>query len=187
MAEGGDLTSIKDGSDADFVYTCSPCGDENVTEEAVKYCPACEEYLCSTCLRHHGRLKATRSHTVQDCDASTKESTVTMVTKCRYHPDRDIEMYCGEHDMAYCTKCIATNHRFVYIIYLSIFLLRWYKGDMCVFLFISWCNLIGYLSRGHEILCRGHELLCSGHDLVTRGHEIANSWPRDTMSWPRVT
>ncbi|XP_060590893.1 uncharacterized protein LOC132745901 [Ruditapes philippinarum] len=34
-----------------------------------------------------------------------------MVTKCRYHPDRDIEMYCGEHDMVYCTKCIATNHR----------------------------------------------------------------------------
>ncbi|XP_060551576.1 transcription intermediary factor 1-alpha-like, partial [Ruditapes philippinarum] len=111
MAEGGDLTSIKDGSDADFVYTCSPCGEENVTEEAVKYCPVCEEYLCTTCLRHHGRLKASRSHTVQDCDASTKGSTVTMVTKCRYHPDRDIEMYCGEHDMVYCTKCIATNHR----------------------------------------------------------------------------
>ncbi|XP_060585263.1 uncharacterized protein LOC132741166 [Ruditapes philippinarum] len=111
MAEGVDLASIKDGSDADFVYTCTPCGEDNVREEAVKYCPVCEEYLCSTCTRHHGRQKATRSHVLIDCDVSTKGSTVTMVTKCRYHPDRDIEMFCGEHDMVYCTKCIAKDHR----------------------------------------------------------------------------
>ncbi|XP_060566908.1 uncharacterized protein LOC132725737 [Ruditapes philippinarum] len=111
MAEGGDLTSKKDGSDADFKYTCTPCGDDDIREEAVKFCPVCDEYLCTSCTRQHGRRKALRSHTLQDCDASTKGSTVTMVNKCRYHPDRDIEMYCGEHDMVYCTKCIATNHR----------------------------------------------------------------------------
>jgi hypothetical protein len=118
MAEGGYLTSIKDGSDADFEYTCTPCGDDDIRVGAVKFCPVCDEYLCISCTRQHGRRKALRSHTLQDCDASTKGSTVTMVNKCRYHPDRDIEMYCGEHDMVYCTKCIATNHRFVYIKYL---------------------------------------------------------------------
>ncbi|XP_060591116.1 uncharacterized protein LOC132746067 isoform X2 [Ruditapes philippinarum] len=111
MAEGGDLTSIKDGSDADFENTCSPCGEDDVREEAVKYCPVCEEYLCTSCSRHHGRLKATRSHTLVNCDASTKGTAVTMVTKCRYHPDRDIEMYCGAHDMVFCNKCIIDNHR----------------------------------------------------------------------------
>jgi hypothetical protein len=117
MAEGGDLTSIKDGSDADFEYTCSPCGEDVVREEAVKYCPVCEEHLCTSCTRHHGRLKATRSHTLVNCDASTKGTAATIVTKCRNHPGRDIEMYCGAHDMVYCMKCIIENHRFVYIFY----------------------------------------------------------------------
>ncbi|XP_053375808.1 uncharacterized protein LOC123533882 isoform X2 [Mercenaria mercenaria] len=36
---------------------------------------------------------------------------VTIATKCRYHPNRDIEMYCGTHDMVYCAKCIAKEHR----------------------------------------------------------------------------
>jgi hypothetical protein len=117
MAEGRNLTSIKDGSDADFEYTCSPCGEDDVREEAVKYCPVCEEYLCTSCTRHHGRQKATRSHTLVNYDASTNGTAVTMVTKCRYHPDRDIEMYCGAHDMVYCMKCIIDNHRFVDIFY----------------------------------------------------------------------
>ncbi|XP_060588500.1 uncharacterized protein LOC132743921 [Ruditapes philippinarum] len=112
MAEGGDLTFIKDGSDADFEYTCTPCGDDDIREEAVKFCPVCEEYLCTSCTRQHGRRKATRSHTLQDCDAlTTKGTAVTMVTKCRYHLDRDIEMYCEVHDMVYCMKCIIDNHR----------------------------------------------------------------------------
>ncbi|XP_060553871.1 uncharacterized protein LOC132714951 [Ruditapes philippinarum] len=111
MAEGGDWSSIKDGSDADSEYTCSPCGEDNVREEAVKFCPVCVEHLCTSCTRHHGRQKATRSHTLLNCDASTKGTAVTMITKCRYHPDRDIEMYCGAHDIVYCMKCILDNHR----------------------------------------------------------------------------
>ena len=112
MAEGGG--SICRGSDADFDYTCSLCRECDVRVEAVKYCPVCQEHLCTNCTRHHGKLKATRTHTLQDCDASIKVPAVTMATKCRYHPDRDIEMYCEEHDMVYCLKCIATEHRYGY-------------------------------------------------------------------------
>ena len=82
MAEGGGSTSICRGSDADFEYTCSPCGEDHIRVEAVRYCPVCQENLCTTCTRHHGKLKATRSHTLQDCDASIKVAAVTMVTKC---------------------------------------------------------------------------------------------------------
>ena len=121
MAEGGGLSSIARGSDADFEYTCSPCKEDDVREGAVKYCPVCDEYMCATCARHHGRQKATRSHNLQECDASINIPVVTMVTKCRYHPDRDVEMYCEEHDMVYCTMCIATEHRFVYIVYFLCF------------------------------------------------------------------
>ncbi|XP_053376034.1 transcription intermediary factor 1-beta-like [Mercenaria mercenaria] len=111
MAEGGDVTSVKDGSDADFDIVCTPCGEGNIREEAVKYCPDCQEYLCATCTIHHGRLKATRSHNVLDRNAAKQASVIAVTTKCRYHPDRDIEMYCAGHDMIYCLKCIATDHR----------------------------------------------------------------------------
>ncbi|XP_053375843.1 uncharacterized protein LOC123535216 [Mercenaria mercenaria] len=111
MAAGRFSTSIKDGSDADFDYTCTPCGEDHIREEAVKYCPECEEYLCTKCTNQHGRRKATLSHKLQDKDATKRGNMVTIATKCRYHPNRDIEMYCGTHDMVYCLKCIAKEHR----------------------------------------------------------------------------
>ncbi|XP_053375718.1 uncharacterized protein LOC128547338 [Mercenaria mercenaria] len=104
-------TSIRDGSDADFDYTCTPCGEDHIREEAVKYCPECEEYLCAKCTNQHGRRKATLSHKLQDKDVTKRVSIITIATKCRYHINRDIEMYCETHDMVYCTKCIAKEHR----------------------------------------------------------------------------
>ncbi|XP_045171770.2 uncharacterized protein LOC123533883 [Mercenaria mercenaria] len=111
MAAGRFSTSIKDGSDADFEYTCTQCGEYHIREEAVKYCPECEEYLCTKCTNQHGRRKAFISHKLIDTDATKRGNMVTIATKCRYHPNRDIEMYCGTHDMVYCLKCIAKEHR----------------------------------------------------------------------------
>ncbi|XP_053378961.1 uncharacterized protein LOC123534753 [Mercenaria mercenaria] len=111
MAAGRLSTSIRDGSDADFDYTCTPCGEDHIREEAVKYCPECEEYLCTKCTNQHGRRKAFISHKLLDKDVTKRGSMITIATKCRYHPNRDIEMYCGTHDMVYCTKCIAKEHR----------------------------------------------------------------------------
>ncbi|XP_053388738.1 myosin heavy chain, clone 203-like [Mercenaria mercenaria] len=110
MAEGGVLPSLKDGSDADFEITCTPCGEDSVREEAIKYCQECQEYLCAMCTKYHGRLKATRAHRLLDKD-NDRQSSFVAKTRCRYHPDRDIEMYCEAHDMVYCTLCIATEHR----------------------------------------------------------------------------
>ncbi|XP_060556107.1 uncharacterized protein LOC132716792 [Ruditapes philippinarum] len=53
----------------------------------------------------------TRSHKLVDKNEAKQGLHVTVTTKCLYHPDRDIEMYCEEHDMVYCLKCIATDHR----------------------------------------------------------------------------
>ncbi|XP_053390420.1 uncharacterized protein LOC128553312 [Mercenaria mercenaria] len=111
MAEGCDLTSIKDGSDADFELVCTPCEEDDIREEAVKFCVECNQYLCTTCARCHKRNAASKSHKLLDREDAKNPSMVAMTTKCRYHPDRDIEMFCGTHDMVYCAKCIATEHR----------------------------------------------------------------------------
>ncbi|XP_053392534.1 uncharacterized protein LOC123562159 [Mercenaria mercenaria] len=114
MAERGDHPSIQDGSDAYIALTCTPCSDEGTSEEAVKYCPECDEYLCTTCTKYHRKVKASRDHKLVDREEGkhkSKVATLTTKIKCRQHSDRDIEMYCGAHDMVYCLMCIATEHR----------------------------------------------------------------------------
>ena len=122
MADGGSVNLIKYSPDVKRPCSiCLLCGVCKVRVEAVKYCSVCQEYLCTTCTRHHGNLNDTRSHKLLDCGVSLKmHAAVTMLTKCRYHPDRDIEMYCGEHDMVYCMKCIIIEHRFVGIHFIRI-------------------------------------------------------------------
>ncbi|XP_060580314.1 uncharacterized protein LOC132737091 [Ruditapes philippinarum] len=110
MAEGSNFQSLKDGSDADFEFTCTPCSKDNIREEADKYCPECQEYLCRTCTRYHSRLKASQQHKLLDKNDVNRGLHIAR-TKCQYHADRDIEMYCKTHDMVYCTMCIATEHR----------------------------------------------------------------------------
>ncbi|XP_060551108.1 E3 ubiquitin-protein ligase TRIM71-like [Ruditapes philippinarum] len=109
MAERGELQIIQKGQDLD--PTCTPCRDENMRIEAFYYCSECQEYLCTRCGRQHSRRKATSDHELQTAKVSTDRKTLTSRTKCRDHPDRDIEMYCSTHDMVYCVMCIAQEHR----------------------------------------------------------------------------
>ncbi|XP_060573246.1 uncharacterized protein LOC132731138 [Ruditapes philippinarum] len=110
MAEGINVQSLKDGSDADYEFTCTPCSKDNIREEADKYCRECHEYLCKTCTIYHGRLNIAQQHKLLD-KSDAKQGVVVARTKCHYHADRYIEMYCKTHDMVYCTMCIATEHR----------------------------------------------------------------------------
>ena len=107
---GGKFTSINSAENSE--YTCLPCGEDGIRDQAIKYCPVCQEHLCTKCTRHHGR------HELLDSDACTKAPIKSGVTKCNHHQDFDIEMYCEEHDMVYCRECIATEHRFVAIPYM---------------------------------------------------------------------
>jgi hypothetical protein len=110
MAVETSFPSFTDGSGACDENCCTPCGEDNINEEAVKYCPECDEYLCTRCTRQHTRRNATKSHNLVD-KKDAKHSLAVAKTKCLYHPDRDIEMICRTHDMVYCTMCIATDHR----------------------------------------------------------------------------
>lgn len=94
-------------------HSCTPCWVDGTRNEAIKYCPECREFLCETCIRYHRRMSATREHKLMDKNEIRQADTTDMV-KCEYHPDRDVEMYCGTHDMVYCLKCIANNHRYAY-------------------------------------------------------------------------
>ncbi|XP_060589705.1 transcription intermediary factor 1-beta-like [Ruditapes philippinarum] len=118
MAEGGEYSSPVLGSDMIFEYTCTPCAEDGIIQESLKYCPECKEFLCETCVNHHKKVSATKKHKLQDNDFQRCEkgsvnntSDEENMFKCLYHPDRDIEMYCGDHEMVFCALCVAKNHR----------------------------------------------------------------------------
>ncbi|XP_060582314.1 uncharacterized protein LOC132738740 [Ruditapes philippinarum] len=106
MAEVDGRTAITDND-----IVCTPCFEDDIREPAVKYCPECQDFLCTGCSLHHGRQRLSRSHKLVDKNEAKQGSHVTVTAKCLYHRDRNIEMYCEEHDMVYCLKCIATDHR----------------------------------------------------------------------------
>ncbi|XP_053401131.1 uncharacterized protein LOC123549614 [Mercenaria mercenaria] len=118
MAEGGGYNVSVRGSDAEFEYTCTPCTEDGSNQEAVKYCPECKEFLCAACTKCHKKFSATKKHILLEKDFQkhkhTVETSVGVVKKrekCAAHVERDIEMYCGSHDMVYCALCIAKDHR----------------------------------------------------------------------------
>ncbi|XP_053392216.1 tripartite motif-containing protein 29-like, partial [Mercenaria mercenaria] len=118
MAEGGGFNVSVRGSDAEFEYACTPCAEDGSNQEAVKYCPECKEYLCAACTKYHKKFSATKKHNLLEKDFQKHEHTfetsvgvVKKREKCAAHVERDIEMYCGSHDMVYCTLCIAKDHR----------------------------------------------------------------------------
>jgi hypothetical protein len=117
MAEGEHGISVR-GSDADFEYSCTPCADDGNDEQALKYCPECKEYLCAACIKCHLKFSATKKHILYDneyqhCEEDSVDNTSDedQMFKCLYHPDRDIEMYCFDHEMVYCLLCVAKDHR----------------------------------------------------------------------------
>lgn len=58
-------------------------------------------------------MKATKEHILSELPYGSKGSAENNV-KCWFHVDRNIEMYCKTHDMVYCARCIATEHRYTF-------------------------------------------------------------------------
>lgn len=111
MAEGFSRT-LQAGSDTDNEVVCTPCEEDSKCQRAVHYCPTCDQYLCAMC-SYHTRFQATKGHSVSKVPSVGQHVTKNVMTvpKCPIHPDRNIEMYCGQHNMVYCALCIATDHR----------------------------------------------------------------------------
>lgn len=60
-----------------FPQICMTCDDNT---EAVGFCVNCVEYLCSTCVEAHQRVKFTKDHTI----AKTEEVSEGVLSSFRY-------------------------------------------------------------------------------------------------------
>ncbi|XP_076089715.1 uncharacterized protein LOC143060389 [Mytilus galloprovincialis] len=87
---------------------CGPCQEGKVHTKADIWCYNCDEGLCSTCSGHHKRSKGTRDHKTIDVK-SYKPSIRAIHTECNKH-GQQLNLYCPNHLMPCCDKCISTNH-----------------------------------------------------------------------------
>ncbi|KAL4224250.1 hypothetical protein ACF0H5_017704 [Mactra antiquata] len=107
--------SLLKTSEETFDYICTPCAEDNLIKEALKYCVECQQYCCKDCLTSHRRISSLKGHTFLD-NSSVKtqgqpRSLPSIPTKqCSKHLGMIMYMYCENHDVVCCYVCAAEDH-----------------------------------------------------------------------------
>ncbi|CAC5399101.1 unnamed protein product [Mytilus coruscus] len=94
------------------ITVCAVCEGQSITQEAVKWCPDCDEAYCSNCLKHHAIAKATREHLVIAIEhyRELPPFIFEMTMECGLHRAR-YQLYCTKHECPCCIKCIDSEHK----------------------------------------------------------------------------
>ena len=89
-------------------HNCCVC--ENVA--ATSFCLNCGDMLCSTCKKGHGKLSATRHHTVEELSSLTPDKiAANRPATCAVHADKTCELFCPTHGVSICHVCATSRHR----------------------------------------------------------------------------
>lgn len=89
---------------------CGPCGYDDITKEARRWCTNCKEGLCEDCQKAHIKNKTSRNHKVISIDDYRNIENVSLSEVCKYH-DENLEWFCKTHDKALCMLCVTSNHK----------------------------------------------------------------------------
>lgn len=92
-------------------HLCDICFIQHITEDALVWCPECEENFCDKCKIHHDIAKATRKHEIISIENVLKLPRFVQKIKinCTDHDERFV-YFCSEHETPCCVKCIKTKH-----------------------------------------------------------------------------
>ena len=92
---------------------CGICEAQHITQYADKWCPECDEGLCSNCENYHNSSKASRNHVVISIENYHKlpSSISEIANHCEYH-NMKYTLFCQFHNNPCCPDCISTNHKY---------------------------------------------------------------------------
>lgn len=95
-----------------LITLCAVCEGQSITQEAINWCPDCDEAYCFNCLKHHGIAKATRNHSVIAIEdyRELPPFIFEMKMECGVHKAR-YQLYCKKHECPCCIKCIDSDHK----------------------------------------------------------------------------
>ncbi|CAC5404509.1 unnamed protein product [Mytilus coruscus] len=89
---------------------CGPCGYDDVTKEAGRWCINCQEALCEDCEKAHTRNKKSRNHQVISIEDYRKIEYLSISEVCEHH-GKNLDWFCKTHDKVLCMVCVQSNHK----------------------------------------------------------------------------
>ncbi|XP_063401897.1 uncharacterized protein LOC134686154 [Mytilus trossulus] len=98
---------------ASNIPLCGPCERENEHHQASSWCSTCGEGLCKNCSKEHKKNRASSKHTVVLLGSMSRlsETMILQWNRCEAHSEKEISLFCRNHDQLCCTLCIPGFHR----------------------------------------------------------------------------
>ncbi|XP_061188763.1 E3 ubiquitin-protein ligase TRIM45-like [Saccostrea echinata] len=94
------------------VIFCTPCKHANERNAAKYHCTDCKECYCEQCLTYfHKRKKDNNMHNVTNVDETTLLKSLEVGEACCIHANKDVEVFCFDHQELCCSICFVTKHR----------------------------------------------------------------------------
>ncbi|CAC5360934.1 unnamed protein product [Mytilus coruscus] len=129
---------------------CDLCDEQNF---AVSKCLECKINLCSNCRNYHGKLKASKNHTIQPLkifDSEELDQTISNVkTKCKEHC-KELTLFCKQCNTSLCIECLEETHHCHQVENLSMFLQT--KKEMLLVRIASLKARISFLQNTAEMV-----------------------------------
>lgn len=93
---------------------CTPCQRENDEEEATDICVTCEVPICGNCAKYHRRNLTSRTHCIipiNEPNRAMKFLSMNKSASCPKHQDKEVELYCNQHQTPCSALCAGEDHR----------------------------------------------------------------------------
>lgn len=94
---------------------CTPCQRENDEEEATDICVTCEEPICGNCAKYHRRNLTLQTHRIIPINEPNRAMeflpSLNKRVSCPQHQDKEVELYCNQHQTPCCALCAGEEHR----------------------------------------------------------------------------
>uniref|UniRef100_A0A3Q4HLE1 RING-type E3 ubiquitin transferase n=1 Tax=Neolamprologus brichardi TaxID=32507 RepID=A0A3Q4HLE1_NEOBR len=93
------------------VQLCMTCDDNT---EAAGFCVECVEYLCTTCVEAHQRVKFTKDHMIRQKSEVSQDVCVVSSQRpmfCHIHKQEPLKLFCETCDLLTCRDCQLTKHK----------------------------------------------------------------------------
>ena len=89
---------------------CSFCDPSPI--KAIVWCPECDDFLCSECMKHHKSSKLSRNHSTMSLENYKELPSVvqTLNYHCEDH-DEKLDLFCPVHNRPCCIRCVLTSHK----------------------------------------------------------------------------
>ena len=92
---------------------CMLCERLQVKSTATCICVECSDALCNNCEKSHISNKSSSHHEILSISDISEDSQniKTFKNNCFEHKNKEIELFCMDHDIPCCSTCVAVKHR----------------------------------------------------------------------------